>query len=820
MGESDPPGSSSAAKQLWYCVKCTRMITPPGAEGFVTPEGDHLCGDCAPPKRTSSLRLKTIDAPRSGSKPTLKAIQPATPSAASSATGKSGVIRPVAAKAAEQRFPVPLVIGAGAVVVLVLGFLVLSSKSKPEGERPVAAKPAAAPARTAAASGTVPEKPAGNPEVTGAAPAQPEASRAMPGPSFVSRTDGSRPPSEPRKGVPLPEQGPMPGLAAAGQPAAENSLQLFQEQLKKAAQSDEKGRYGVALEQLKDLKTRYASAPWWEANKDQHTKTEQFVQQHQAEYAAEADDARKQVLQSDKPDFLAKTEASWKARLDAVVAGGPPADEAAARPAQQVLKAVAEKRAQLAEKRRQSTLADVTQQLDGMERQLKNPGINYEAFRKTLCDLEAHVAEDGVLDAKLTERLAGLRFDLSAGREGELGFFRAPVKATGKNTVEVVYDCASPNQLTPWMLEDGNDAALDSQKAAIVMKHGADKHNKRDTRMMRLPFDFFSPAQWAIEVDVSLASNKNKMEYGILVCDGGGNIIRFGVEQATYKDVHAFVGGAYPNRGKVNEKPRYLPGLTKDPVRLKMTCAQGIVTCAATNASGRAITFDPEKAGFETRFMGFYIQIHDREEDSCAVFSKLRLSGQLNLEKMRSAAAAAALQELKTGRSLFKDWLILGPFKGDQQSQWEKAGTPRSTLDVGAMLKLPPKALPVWLRPCTPCSFGTVDLAALLKPNESVYAYALAEIQAKQDAEGLLLLGSDDGVAVWLDGAEIHRYPKPRGVKPDDDKVPLKLSAGVHTLAFRIDQGGGDWGFCARLVSTDEKGPMPGANLRCPNLPK
>jgi len=106
-------------------------------------------------------------------------------------------------------------------------------------------------------------------------------------------------------------------------------------------------------------------------------------------------------------------------------------------------------------------------------------------------------------------------------------------------------------------------------------------------------------------------------------------------------------------------------------------------------------------------------------------------------------------------------------------------------------------------------------LVALLNPHENVHVYAAAELNAEKDVEGMLLLGSDDGIAAWLDGKEIHRNPAQRGVQPDQDKVPLKLSAGKHTLLLRIDQGGGGWGFCARVAEKDGKNPLSGVTWKC-----
>nr|MBA3709526.1 hypothetical protein [Planctomycetota bacterium] len=122
-----------------------------------------------------------------------------------------------------------------------------------------------------------------------------------------------------------------------------------------------------------------------------------------------------------------------------------------------------------------------------------------------------------------------------------------------------------------------------------------------------------------------------------------------------------------------------------------------------------------------------------------------------------------------------------------------------------------------WKRPFTAAAFGVVDLVALLGNGTNVCAYAGCTITAAADVQGWLLLGSDDGVTAWLDDKEVWRNPAMRGVTPDQDHVAVRLAAGEHQLVLRIDQGGGGWGFCARLAA-DEAGttPLAGVHLSCP----
>ena len=167
---------------------------------------------------------------------------------------------------------------------------------------------------------------------------------------------------------------------------------------------------------------------------------------------------------------------------------------------------------------------------------------------------------------------------------------------------------------------------------------------------------------------------------------------------------------------------------------------------------------------------------------------------------------------------LSKDWLILGPFKDQKIGAWENVGpkTGQTEPDFSATFAGEKPENPLkWTRPFKAGDTGIVDLAAMLKPNQNVYAYAAIEVSAGKEADGVLLIGSDDGVTAWLDGKEIHRNPASRGVTVDEDKVPVKLSAGKHSLVLRIDQGTGGWGFCARIADKDGN-ELPGVTLRCP----
>ncbi len=58
-----------------------------------------------------------------------------------------------------------------------------------------------------------------------------------------------------------------------------------------------------------------------------------------------------------------------------------------------------------------------------------------------------------------------------------------------------------------------------------------------------------------------------------------------------------------------------------------------------------------------------------------------------------------------------------------------------------------------------------------------------------------LSLGSDDGIRVWVAGAEVLTRKVSRGVAPDQDEVTVEIPAGQSAILMKIWNGGGGAGF-------------------------
>jgi hypothetical protein len=92
-------------------------------------------------------------------------------------------------------------------------------------------------------------------------------------------------------------------------------------------------------------------------------------------------------------------------------------------------------------------------------------------------------------------------------------------------------------------------------------------------------------------------------------------------------------------------------------------------------------------------------------------------------------------------------------------------------------------------------------------------AYALVYLHAPRDLDASLAFGSDDGIVIWVDDAEIYRHDVGRAYQPKEERVPVRLREGANRLLVKISQGGGMWGFGMHVETPDGK-PLPEVTVK------
>lgn len=106
-------------------------------------------------------------------------------------------------------------------------------------------------------------------------------------------------------------------------------------------------------------------------------------------------------------------------------------------------------------------------------------------------------------------------------------------------------------------------------------------------------------------------------------------------------------------------------------------------------------------------------------------------------------------------------------------------------------------------------STDRVDLNTAFGANENCVGYAFTYIHSTIEQSGEILLGSDDGVQVWLNGATVWSNNTYRGFTLDQDRFPVTLNEGWNKLLVKVSQGGGNWAFSAAICDASGNA-MPG----------
>ena len=92
-----------------------------------------------------------------------------------------------------------------------------------------------------------------------------------------------------------------------------------------------------------------------------------------------------------------------------------------------------------------------------------------------------------------------------------------------------------------------------------------------------------------------------------------------------------------------------------------------------------------------------------------------------------------------------------------------------------------------------------LDFLPIYKPQGAAVAYAYATLVSTEPRDARLLVWSDDGVKVWLNGTLVHTNHVTRGVEGQPDKVDVKLNPGANRLLLKVDQHFGSWGFKVKV---------------------
>lgn len=155
-------------------------------------------------------------------------------------------------------------------------------------------------------------------------------------------------------------------------------------------------------------------------------------------------------------------------------------------------------------------------------------------------------------------------------------------------------------------------------------------------------------------------------------------------------------------------------------------------------------------------------------------------------------------------------WKLIGPFANSNRENFDKVLDVESDLLNGVMKKsysgVDGKTV-TWQKIQTQSNGdyrGIINLCEIYG-NDSMFliAYAVTSVYVKDATQACMLLGSDDGLKVWINGKQVFRIKPARGLTPGEDSVVTDLKAGWNTVILKLENNIGAWGASFELKQLD-----------------
>lgn len=158
-------------------------------------------------------------------------------------------------------------------------------------------------------------------------------------------------------------------------------------------------------------------------------------------------------------------------------------------------------------------------------------------------------------------------------------------------------------------------------------------------------------------------------------------------------------------------------------------------------------------------------------------------------------------------RKYIPEWNMIGPFPNPRDEKLNRLGLdtpypPEQEIELSKTYAGVDRKPVAWTVDRTPAN-GRMDLYKY-DPYEMVVVYAMTYVFSPKDQTLPLLLGSDDGAKVFVNGKEVHRILTIRVAQPDQDRVSLELKKGWNMLMLKIENNYGGYNFYARVLDPEQ----------------
>jgi hypothetical protein len=153
------------------------------------------------------------------------------------------------------------------------------------------------------------------------------------------------------------------------------------------------------------------------------------------------------------------------------------------------------------------------------------------------------------------------------------------------------------------------------------------------------------------------------------------------------------------------------------------------------------------------------------------------------------------LMTLQTASFTPDSWFVVGPFPAANDKALDADyGPEKGAFDPAARFKSDDRQV-TW-RTVRGDSKGYFDLAAF-HGKEAVNSVSIMcrVIESPADQEVTILLGTDDGCRLWVNGEKVFGHERHEAAAPARDSVKVKLKKGANAVLLKVNNGNIPHGF-------------------------
>jgi hypothetical protein len=160
--------------------------------------------------------------------------------------------------------------------------------------------------------------------------------------------------------------------------------------------------------------------------------------------------------------------------------------------------------------------------------------------------------------------------------------------------------------------------------------------------------------------------------------------------------------------------------------------------------------------------------------------------------------------QAKAAEDFVRVWRVIGPFPSptpgevhlDMPTVIDEHFTARGdgSVDLNTTFTVDGKKF-AWTKAIANTKTGGVDLDEAVGRVEWAIAYGYVEIESIHARECVIRIGSDDGIAIWLNGKLVHKHETGRGYTPGADTATVQLKEGINRIFVKIDNYKNGWAF-------------------------